>query len=223
MKKKFIVPSLMLASSLLFGCAASYKAVVPESITYVKDNNGSPEASLEYHYNVLTESRNKKYYKKEIKKSFQVVALKITNNTDVDLEYNKNYQLYSGQVVLNVVPNQLVYTQLKQQAPLYWLYLLLTPVKLYTSTATTNGSTITSSNTESFPIGLILGPGIAIGNYAIASSANSKFKKELDTHSIFNKVIKKGETAFMLVGINSTSFQPIHLRLTKPNSPVSAN
>jgi len=220
--RKFSFAAAVIAA-ILSGCASSYRTINPETISYVKDNGS--DVSFEYHHNILVESRNKKYHKKEIKKSLQLVALKITNNSENDLEYNKNYQLYSGDAVLNVLSNQAVYSQLKQQAGLHLLYLLLSPMQLYTGSSSgtyssSNNSISSSSETNSFPIGLIIGPGIALGNMLVASSANTKFKAELDQHCIVNKVIKKGESAFIIVGLNGTSFQPISLKMIKKQTLV---
>ena len=90
---------------------------------------------------------------------------------------------------------------------------------LWTSTTVTTNSSDghkSSSNTEVYPVGLIIGPAVALGNMAVASSANKKFKEELDRYSIFNRVIKKGETGYFLIAISSTTFQPINLKIINP-------
>lgn len=210
MKKIYSLALAFFTLSLLSGCAGSYHVLQPSKMAFTKATE-TPDITLEYHYNALTEANNKKYYKKEIKHGLQLVMLKITNNSQADLEYNKNYQLYTGANVLSILPTPTVYTQLKQQVPLYLLYMLLTSVNLYTTSATTGG-TLQKSDTKTYPIGLILGPGITAINMITASSANTKFKADLETNNIFNKVIKKGESAFVVVGINSTSFQPISIK-----------
>jgi len=209
--------------TLLMGCAASYKSLNTESIPYIKDNSSAANVFVEYHHNVLAEARNKKYHKREINKGIQLVALKITNNTETDLEYNRNFQLYNGQTVINVLPVNTVHSQLKQQSPLYLLYLLLSFMNVTTSSTTTTGSTINSSDVHVYPIGLVVGPAIALGNLAVASSANKKFEAEMIGHSIFNRVIKKGETAYFIIGVNSTMFQPISLKLNNSNSQAVVN
>ena len=217
MIKNYLKVIMLCYCSILFGCAGSYKAIKPEKIAFTKEEKGNETISLEYHYNALIETNNKKYYKKEIKNGIQLVAIKITNHTGSDLVYNKNFQLYTGETVLNILPKETVHAQLKQQSSLYLLYLLLTPMRLYSSTPTSG--TAMMSNTKSFPIGLIIGPAIALGNLATASSANKKFKSDLDTFDLFNKVIKDGESVNALVGIKSTSFMPINIKfINKENS-----
>jgi hypothetical protein len=72
------------------------------------------------------------------------------------------------------------------------------------------GYTETSS---SFPIGLILGPGLAGGNMIAASSANKKFNTDLNDYDLNGKTIKKGETSYGLIGINSTNFDSIKIKM----------
>lgn len=207
--------SIAFCGLFLTGCAASYKAIHPNSITYIKDNSSSPDITAEYHFNVLREAGNKKIHNKELKKNLQLVAVKITNNSNGDIAYNRDFQLYTGDAALNVVSVESVHAQLKQQAPLYLLYLLMSGMTFTSSTSSTSGGSVVKEDTNSFPIGLIVGPGIALYNTLVASGANKNFKEELAKYSISNSVIKKGETGFYLVGINSTSFQPVSARLMK--------
>ena len=60
---------------------------------------------------------------------------------------------------------------LEQNTPIYLLYLLLSPLQL---TKTENNGFETKT-TPFFPIGLILGPGISIGNMIVSSTANKNF------------------------------------------------
>lgn len=218
MKREFLRNLILLSSSaFLFGCAASYKRVHPEAISYVKDNASSPDVIAEYHYNALVETNNRKYHKKEIKRLVQLVAVKVTNNTNSDLEYNKNFKLYSSNSEVSPLPVETVYSALKQQAPLYLLHLLWSFTNVTTSTETTNNG-YSRGETKVYPIGLIIGPAVALGNVLVASSANDKFRNELIDHSIFNKVIKKGETKFFLIGLNGSSFQPLSVRVVNSQS-----
>jgi hypothetical protein len=53
----------------------------------------------------------------------------------------------------------------------------ITPVQFYSgSTTTSNGYYTETKPANSFPIGLIVGPGLAGGNMIAASSANKNFK-----------------------------------------------
>lgn len=209
MNKILKTTMLFATCALISSCAASYKSIYPESISYVGGNSSAKGVEVGYHHNVLPEKENKKYHRKELKSGTQLVALKITNNTDSILELNKNFALYSGQSPLNIVPIDRTFVQLKQQPAWYLLYCLLT-LSTYSGTTTTNGSNFTSkSDVKIYPIGVP----IAIANVIIASSANKKFKEEMVKYSPNNREIKKGETGYFLIGISSTTFQPIDLKM----------
>ncbi|WP_207425622.1 hypothetical protein [Pedobacter sp. SYSU D00535] len=208
MNKKLRLLTVSAACALMCSCAASYKSVYPESIAYVRDNSSPKGVDVGYHHNVLAEKGNKKNHRKELKTGTQLVAVKITNNTDTVLELYKNFNLYSGESPLNVVPLDRTFIQLKQQPAWYLFYCLLT-LSTTTSTSTSGPYTTYDSKVNVYPIGIP----IALLNIIIASSANKKFKEEMVKYSPNNKTIKKGETAYFLLGITSTTFQPISLRM----------
>jgi len=90
------------------------------------------------------------------------------------------------------------YGLIKQKVPFYLFYLLLTPTQL-------------TVNEDSFPIGYVLGPGLAAGNMAVASTANSRLKKELTDFDLFGKTIKPGQTLYGLIGIPEGGFLPLRV------------
>ena len=189
----------------LNSCASSYKMIEPSSLNYlsVKENDG---VKFEYKYNLL----NKKYSKKEDKKSLKIAAVKITNNSGRDLHFGNDISItYENGNLINIVDNDYAFKTLKQSTATYLLYLLLTPTSIY-RTETTDGFTETETI---FPIGLILGPGIAGGNMLIAGSANKKLKKELMEYDLSDKIIKNGETKVGLIGIQSTSYDALTFRI----------
>ena len=46
-----------------------------------------------------------------------------------------------------------------------------------------------------------------------AGSANKKFKNEMLTYNIYGTVIKKGETKYGLVGIKTSSYDALKLKI----------
>ncbi|MGA8853399.1 MAG: hypothetical protein WB492_04400, partial [Christiangramia sp.] len=62
-----------------------------------------------------------------------------------------------------------------------------------------------------FPIGLILGPGLAAYNLIKASSANKKFKNDLENYSLTGKVLNPGEEKFGIIGIRSDSYDALKI------------
>ena len=206
--KPIKIALLLFTISMLTSCASGYKLIKPESINYISANE-TDNVKLEYKYDLL----DKKYAKKETKKDIKLVAIKITNNSERDLKFGSDIKLtYANDSEVYVMDNEKVFTKLKQQPATHLLYLLLTPVNLYTTKTTGNGVQQTTSST---PIGLILGPGLAGGNMITAASANKKFKTEMLDYNINGTVIKKGETKFGLIGLDANSFDALKLKIVK--------
>lgn len=187
---------------MLTSCAGKYKLIEPEKINYISTSRTS-DVKLEYKYDLL----HKKYSKKEVKNGIKLVALKITNNSDKNLVFGREARLiYENGSEVPVMENEYVFSLLRQEPAAYLLYLLLTPTQLYTENAEGEREKI-------FPLGLILGPGLAVGNLLFASSANKQFRMEMLEYNILGTEIKKGETKYGLVGIRSDSFDAIKLKI----------
>ena len=190
----------------LNNCASGYSTIEPKTINYISIDEAE-NVKLEYKYDLL----DKKYAKKELKKGIKLVAVKITNNSNSDKTFGRDIKLtYENGNEIYVMDNEKVFTQLKQSTASYLLYLLLTPVNLYTYETNSSGYTETTSST---PIGLVLGPGIAGGNMIAAGSANTKFKTEMLAYNINGTVIKSGETKYGLIGIKTDAFDALKLRV----------
>ncbi|MEZ7500336.1 hypothetical protein QO200_16500 [Flavobacterium sp. Arc3] len=191
---------------LLNSCASSFHPINPPSLNYLSKNTNSG-VTFEYKYNLL----EKKYAKKEHKKNVKLVAIKITNNTENDLVFGRDITLtYDDNTMLSIMEKETVYRMLKQSPTSYLWYLLLAPVQFMKTETNSYGYSETKS---SFPIGLILGPGLAGGNMIAASSANKKFNTDLNDYNINGKTIKKGETTYGLIGVNSTNFDSIKIKM----------
>ncbi len=196
----------------LASCASSYKAIKPNDVAYVSAESVGG-VKLEYKYDLL----HKKYEKKEMKKGVKLVAVKITNNTGRDLTFGRDLTLeYANGNEIYIMENEKVFKNLKQRPATHLFYLLLTPINLYTSKSNEYGM---QEETSSFPIGLIVGPALAGGNLLVASSANKKFKNELEEYNIHGTLIKSGETRAGLIGIKSEFFEALKLNL-KPELQV---
>ncbi|GAA4293014.1 hypothetical protein [Aestuariibaculum suncheonense] len=204
---KFIKITLFLFFGLsLTNCASRYQTINPTSVNYVSKTE-TKGIQLEYRYSLL----ERKYSKKEIKKGVKVVAFKITNHSDKDIIFGDNVTFkYTNGEAVQVLETEQTFKTLKQQSALYLLYLLLTPVNFYTSTTNSYG---VEEQTSSTPIGLVLGPGIAAGNVIQASSANKKFKTELQNYDLNGTVIKPGETKHGLIGIKSFHHDTLKLNV----------
>jgi len=158
---------------------------------------------LSYKYEVLREYGNKKYAKKEFKKGLKVVAVKITNNTDTTIFIGQDVGIYSGENQLRLIDPMAIKNTIKQSVVAYLPYLLL-------SFLTLNVTTETSSDT--YPIGLAIGPGITIGNMAVPSYANNRLFDELVKYNLINKAVASGETVYGIIGIQTNQFLPLTMR-----------
>lgn len=105
-----------------------------------------------------------------------------------------------------------IYKPIKQNVATYLLYLLLTPVTLNTYGTNQDGQT---ENTSSTPIGLAIGPRITALNTITASSANKKFKTEIETYNLSGKTVKAGESITGLIGFKEDSFYNIKIDVQK--------
>lgn len=209
---RFLKISLLLV--IVFGlesCASGYRNIQPTGLRY-GFKSMSDDVVLEYKYDLL----NKKYAKKEIKKGVKLIAIKIVNNSEQDLVFGKDIHLaYENGTPIYQLTDQQTFKLLKQSPASHLLYLLLTPVNLYTTQTNSNGF---GQETNSIPIGLVMGPGLAAGNMITAGSANKKFKTDLMENNLNNRTIISGQTAYGLIGIKSNSYDA--LRLVFENSQI---
>lgn len=195
---------LLFTAVTLTNCASGYQTIQPRSLNYVS-NHETDDVKLEYKYDLL----DKKYAKKELKKGVKLVSVKITNNTANDLVLGDQINLaYENDSNVLILENDKVFKTLKQSPATYLFYLLLTPVTLSVTRETNN-----SLSSQSFPLGLVVGPGLAAGHLIASSSANKKFKKELLDYSIYGTVIPAGETKYGLIGIKTDTFDALKLRI----------
>nr|WP_315142110.1 hypothetical protein [uncultured Flavobacterium sp.] len=202
--KKILVLSLLY---LFFSsCASGYKNIDPSKFNYIS-NDKNEKVTFSYKYDIL----NKKYSKKEAKNDVKLVAVKVTNSSENELIIGDNLELiYGDGNRLTLLENKEIFKSLKQSPASYLWYLLLTPTQFYTTSTNSNGYT---EQTSSFPIGVIIGPGIAGGNMLAASSANKKFKQDLLYYNLLGKKIKPGETVYGLIGIRSKIYNSIYIKL----------
>lgn len=193
---------LLLTILICSSCASSYKPVEPETLKYVS-RNVVENVTLEYKYNLL----KKKYEKKQKKNGIQLVAVKITNNSEQDYMFGRDITLaYTDGSEAIILENDVVFKELKQKGAYHLFYLLLSPMQLYTTDSNGNQSSST-------PIGLVVGPGIAGTNMLIAGSANKKFQNDLMEYDLNGMLIKKGETKYGIVGLSQDTFESLELKV----------
>ena len=203
------ISSLLFFAIVVNSCASGYKKINPETINYASKSIES-NILLEYKYDLL----EKKYKKKETKNNIKLIAVKITNNTEKEIVFGRDFKLsYENGNEVSLIGTEKLFITIKQSPVSYLWYLLLTPIQFYAGTTTTsNGYYTETKPANTFPIGLIVGPGLAGGNIIAASSANKNFKNELMEFEINGKTIKKGETVYGLIGLNSNNYDSIKVK-----------
>jgi hypothetical protein len=189
---------------ILTGCASTYKPMNLNGINYIS-KNVQKDILLEYKYELLS----KKYHKKELSKGVRLVAVKITNNSAKDLIFGSDIKLvFDDGTSPYIMENEILYTRLKQNTASYLWYLLLAPLQLVKTEMI--GTRI---ETKSTPIGLIIGPGLALGNMITSSSANEKLEQDLLNHNINGTTIKAGKSISGLIGIRSDAYNTLNIKL----------
>ena len=196
---------LLIVILLLSSCASSYKQIIP---SYVNYNNDVTENGIEmaFKYDVLKETGNKKYAKKEFKNDISLVVLKITNHTDSEIIFGQNVALFSDNKIIDPVAPSVVRKTLQQSVFSYLPYLLLTPLRFEFQVNQVSGR---------FNFGFLLGLGLTGGNILVANSANKGFQRNIDAYDLRNKIIPAGETVYGIVGIRGRGFAPLSIKKTR--------
>lgn len=120
-------------------------------------------------------------------------------------------KIFSGSSEVKLLEPALIQRELRQSVPSYLLYLLLTPLNLTISRTDNNGRI----ESDSYPIGLGLGPVISISNMAISGGANKGLLMELNQFNQINKTILPGQSSYGLIGIGDLSFNPLRVEVVK--------
>jgi hypothetical protein len=198
--RKLIYITATIATIFLFGgCAQTYNTIRPTRLTY-HSNSNLENIKLEYRYDVLRERGNSKYQRKADKFKVKLVAVKITNNTNEVIVIGKNAAFYNNEKKLFPFETHTTRNYLKQSTPSYLLYLLFSSLTL-------------TVNNDTYPIGLLLGPGLTVGNMLTASAANNNFYKELIDYDILNREIFPDETVYGLVAFKELDYAPLTIKL----------
>lgn len=197
--------ALLLVIILLSSCASSYKQIIPSCINY---NNDVIENGIEmaFKYDVLMETGNKKYAKKEFKNDISLVVLKITNHTDSAIILGQNVALLSGNQIAELVDPVIVKKLLQQSILSYLPYLLLTPLRFEFQV---------NQISARLNFGFLLGLGLTGGNILVANAANKGFQRNLDAYDLRNKIIPVGDTVYGIVGIRGRGFAPLSIKKTR--------
>ena len=179
---------------LLTSCAANYRALMPETLTY-PNSYSTEDLEMEYDYYILqTRLNHRKYGRKALDNNLLFVALKLRNNSEVQLKLNEDYFITDkdGEVLQTYTTDEL-FKLTKQNAGSYAAYFGICAYAF---------SEDAYINEEPFPIAPVLGGGIpGVVNIAVAAKANLAYKNELEKYDLTKKIIEPGETVFGVVGV----------------------
>jgi len=198
----------------LSSCASTYRSINPANIGYF-ETKSNDSIDYSYKYRILDDAGNKKYAKRQDKSVVQLVAIKITNKSNKTISYGNDFVIKKGEYEVQPIDTKTLHSSLKQGEADYLLYLLLCIANGYKKETTTVNGRVTSEKTEFIPIGIIVGPILAIGNLAYANSQNGKFLNELNKNDIRKATLKPGQTGNYLVGLPVVKDEPLKIALKK--------
>jgi hypothetical protein len=184
-------------------CATKFKTIDP------KKTNFSNEifldgVSLQYRYNILRERGNRRYANREEKKGVHIVAVKILNNSNKEIQIGHSANLHINNSKVGLLDPSFVWKSLKQPTLIYSLYFFLVPVRRPPSVPSGNAIYQTL---------YIAGPGLALSNMFVAIKGNKQFLKELKQYNLAGKVIRPGEEESGLVYLVYTGYEPLTIRM----------
>lgn len=199
--------ALWVTGLCLSGCATSYNMIMPPMLSY-PDKTVSDSVSFYYRYNVLEESDNRKYARREQKSGVKILSVKVVNNSAKTISFKNNLQLFDGSRLVLPKDNTLVYYDVKQSVPSYLVYLILLP--MHKITVNFGGPA------NVFPFGYVVAPLFATTNMIKAAHANNLFRFEMVKFNIINQDIPPGETVYGLICIESEDEIPLTLKRRMP-------
>jgi hypothetical protein len=187
-------------SLLITSCASRYHTINPSTLNFPSVSSDS-SILVEYQTNLLSG----KYAKREIKSDVYLIAVKITNNSGQDIIFRNNIKIFADEKEVTPIPLNSFYTATQQNPEKSLNLLFLTPLNVYTFSQTTNGGEVTSQKNRFYPIGIVIGPALAFGNWATAKGANKKFQNELEENDILDRLIARGQTEYGLIAVKDFS------------------
>ncbi|MEO0899929.1 MAG: hypothetical protein AAFY71_26180 [Bacteroidota bacterium] len=186
---------------LLFtSCAGTYNSVRPDSYNYGATEFGDG-LEINYKHAILKEAGNKKYAKKEDKKDIKLIGVRLKNFTSRTISVANEVEFFVGGQAVNPLMPEVTHKLIKQRSASHLLYLLLTPM------------VATVGESGDIPLGLVVAPGLAIGNGLVARNSNKKLLAELEDYNLLNKEIAPGETIYGILAVRDVGYDPVQVKL----------
>ena len=92
-------------------CASIYHPIDPPKVAYSFEQENNEDLSFSYKYDVLAQSGNRKYSRKEKHHGFSVVSVRLRNNTNRTLSFARDIDLF-------ILFKEDKYTLLRMSTPL---------------------------------------------------------------------------------------------------------
>ena len=192
----------LIAAVYLSSCAGTYQASNPGSFNYkTVQVNEEQKISYAYIFDIFEKRGFHKYARKEKHKGVNMVAVKITNNSEqtIDLTPDHFSVASTGMQTLLYAPDEF-YKIIRQQKGFYFFWLIGNP----TFTTTSGGGTITGNSYSGYyytpptthVYGIPLGTGLAFLNFFIAKHANKVLKADLKQNQLIGKSVEPGGSAY---------------------------
>lgn len=175
------------------GCATTFKPMRQDAYDYdsPRDTSG---IEVKYMFNPLGASGNSFYAQKARGEGVDVVAVKLTNNTDREINVKRDLDFYVGNTEASPQDPAASLATVRQRTGGYAWWLLLMLVNGFKYEVTCDSYNGCREDTQFIPIGIILGPVIAFGNMGVAASANGAVIKEIDSKDASRQVLKPGQS-----------------------------
>lgn len=183
---KKLLPFIFLA--LLQSCASTYHPIKPAKVKHSMYES-QDKVDLAYKYDVMGEYGNGKYVRRAKRKGFQIVAYKLSNNSNDTLVLGKDVVFVSDSNKRILVSNELYASNPVKQYGIGFLpYMSGSWLFLFTGIEKNNSGQITSYKYK-IPIGVIIGLPITLGNMIVANFNNTAFKDNMRLNDMNGKAI----------------------------------
>ena len=192
----FLIVILIISS-----CARPYRKISMTTIPF-KENREENKISYSVRQGLMYNTRNFFYAKKEQKKNFSLMAIKIINKSELPININDLQFSCGATIQILPVRKEDYYNSVKQKAGLYWLYAvgfivypnpaIMTGINNNKIFKPDNSKKLIKNGKQYIPIPF--GLPIAAANYGIAYKANKRLKNDLEILDLTNKVIQAGDS-----------------------------
>lgn len=205
----YTLAAAIISTIFLTSCASTYKPINFKALPYTNKKTYN-DVEFSYVHNIQFLSDNAWYTKKEKKFAMVAVAISITNNSQTPFVLTpENFKVLSADGIEKKLLSPDEYTKkVKQRTGRHMLHALWGPWAISWS-EDQNGNTDT--NFIYLPVGAIVG----LGNAIRANNANNANLTSLKANTLWDRIVKPGETVTGTILIPGTHFDELKFDLVK--------